>query len=70
MTEQEYNQALDQTHISGGEQWNQRYLEALAACGLQLVPWGQDDPGYYIEAPLPMPNQSPSWGRSLIVPSK
>jgi hypothetical protein len=70
VTEQEYHQALEQTHIQSGEGWNQRYLEALWICGLELVPWRDDDERrlYYLEAPLPVPNQSPSWGRSLIVP--
>lgn len=69
MNEQEYNAALDKTHIpSGYDTWNQRYLEALKANGLQLVPWMDEPPGFYMEAPLPVPHQSPSWGRSVIVP--
>lgn len=70
MTEQQYNEALSHTHIPSGPDWNERYLTALEENGLQLVPWTSDEfpSSYYLEAPLPVPNQEPSWGRSMIMP--
>lgn len=70
MTEQEYTEALRKTHIPSGPDWNQRYLDALEAVGLRLVLLPDEDWGYYCQAPLPVPNQSPSWGESLIVPKE
>lgn len=68
MDEQEYNQALQRTHIPSGQEWNLRYLTALEANGLKLVPLPERITGYYCQAPQPVPNQEPTWEPSLIVP--
>lgn len=69
MNEQEYNEALDKTHIPHGPDWNRRYLTALEANGLKLVPAPEKVEGYYVLAPLPVvADESATWGESLIVP--
>lgn len=69
MNEQEYHEALSRTHIESGPNWNSRYLTALEANGLKLVPLPEQITGYYIQAPLPAPYDSSGyWDESLIVP--
>lgn len=77
VSEQEYNKAV-KAAVEGtgpseadtsGRNWNTRFLANLASHGLKLKYYREGQGcGYYVEAPLPVPDQMPSWSRCLIVP--
>lgn len=75
MNDQEYREAVDaclQAARGGGEHWNERFVNALAAHGLKLVPavdkhwpnWPKKD--YYVLAPQPFSEGLPVWPISYI----
>jgi ABC-type branched-subunit amino acid transport system substrate-binding protein len=72
MTEKEYEQAVAaclQEARGGGEQWNQRFVNALAAHKLKLVPVINDLPptkDFYRQAPQPFSVGLPVWPASYI----
>jgi hypothetical protein len=72
MTEAEYEQAVDaclQAARGGAEQWNQRFVDALAAHNLKLVPIiddSQPTKHYYRPAPRPFSIGTPVWPASYI----
>jgi hypothetical protein len=72
MTDPEYRDALDaclEEARGGDEYWNQRFVNALAAHGLKLVPivnesWPTKD--FYGQAPRPFSVGLPVWPPSYI----
>jgi hypothetical protein len=72
MTEPEYRKALDaciEDARGSNEQWNRRFVDALAAHKLKLVPIIDNGPPskeYYRQAPRPYSIGQPFWPPSYI----
>jgi hypothetical protein len=72
MTDPEYRDAVDaclEEARGGNEFWNQRFVDALAAHGLKLVPIVSESlptKDFYLKAPVPFSVGLPVWPASYI----
>jgi hypothetical protein len=72
MTDAEYRKAVDaclQEARGGDEWWNERFVNALAARGLKLVPIINNSlpaKDFYRQAPVPFSKGLPVWPASYI----
>lgn len=72
MTDLQYRKALDaciEEAREGNEWWNERFVNALAAHGLKLVPIINDSlptRDFYLQAPVPFSTGLPVWPPSYI----
>lgn len=73
MTEQEYSEAAREATDAAGKNdgcWNTRFVGELYKRNLRLVPIRQQklELGYYVQAPVPVEHELPTWTWAVIVP--